>query len=248
MTSRHKERARLRRRFQLKDDELLPESPTFGIRDFARDPSMTLVEFIILWRFGYIRPSTGVVSAISVPVLVVTAASVVGILLHNYIFLIPLAINIAILILVVTPMFLESWRTHLSIGAIASLKDRDRGRQINMALVAVAIVTVILLFALIDSGAFEDGARLQITVESLHFSAINYVVYVNESMVESGTLEPRESTTVNHVYRWSSPEPANLTVSVRWTFFPDDFAFVSFYSEEVLTVAHGEFYAVNLTI
>lgn len=248
MTSRHKERARHRRRSQLKEEEQLPEGPNYGVRDSAGDPSMTLVELIILWKFGYIRPSASVVSVILFPVLVVIAASVVGIALHNYIFLIPLAVNIAILILVVTPMFLESLRAHLSMGTIASLKERDRGMQINMVLVALAIATVILLFAFIDSGAFEDGARLQITVESVHFSTINYVIYVNSSIVESGTLEPRESTTLNHVYRWASPGPANLTVSVKWSFLSLDFESFAFSSEKVLTVAHGEFYAVGLTI
>ena len=117
-----------------------------------------------------------------------------------------------------------------------------------MTLIAVAIVTIILLFALIDSGASEDGATLEITVESVHFSSINYVVYVNGWIVESGILQPRESANFNYVYRWSSPEPSNLTIFVEWSFFPLDSALLSFSSEEVLTVMHGEFYTVDMRV
>ena len=234
----------------MKDGELLPEDINYRAMDWLRgDLAMTPVELVILWRLGYVRPSTPVVVMAMLPFVLGVTASVIGLLLiQDYIFLIPLAIHIAILILLITPMLLESWRTHLSVGTIASLKSRDRSRQINMALVAVALVTVLLLFTLIDSGAFENGARLQITVDSVHFSTINYAVYVNSSIVESGTLEPRESITFNHVYRWPSPEPENLTISVKWNFVPFDLALYAFYSEEVLTVTHGEFYAVDLHV
>lgn len=245
MTSRHKERAKLRRRSQLKGRELLPEDFDYRAKDWLKDPFMTPVELIILWRLGHARPSALVVLVVTLPFVLGVTASVIGLLLRDYIFLIPLAIHIAILILLITPMLLESRRTHLSIGTIASLKSRDRSRQINMGLIAVAIVTVLLLFMLIDSGAFENGARPQITVQSNHIYDINYVVYIDSSLVESGILEPHDSTTFNYVYRWSLSEPTNLTISVEWgllTFEP------SFSSSEVITVAHGGFYAVDLRI
>lgn len=229
----------------MRDDELLPEDINYGARGYVKDLSMTPVELIILWRLGYIRPSTSVVLLVMLPFVAGITACVIGVLLNNYIFLIPLSIQIAILILVITPMLLESGRTHLSIGTIASLKSRNRGIQINMALIAVAIVTVLLLFALIDSGAFENGARLQITVESTHIFDINYFAYIGSSLVDSGTLGPHESTTFDYVHRWSPPEPTNLTILVKWGFLPFEPAFSS---EEVVIVAHGEFYAVDLRI
>ena len=227
---------------------MLPEDVDYGAWDYFKDPSMwsvTPVELIIFWKRGYIHPSTSVVFLVMFPFMAGIAASVVGLLLYGYIFLIPLSIYIAILTLVITPMLLESGRTHLSMGTIASLKRRDRSRQINMGFVVVAIVTVILLFALVDSGAFESGARLQITVESNHFFTITYVVYVNGSLIESGILEPHESTTFDYVHRWSSPEPTNLTILVKWGFLPSE---PMFSYERAIEVVHGEFYVVNLGI
>ena len=244
MTSRHGKRIKHIQRSQLKESELLPDKINYGWHESKADP-LTAVELIILWRLGYIRPSLLVVMLNTLPLVAVVAASIVGVLLHDYILFIPLVVSMAILILVMAPMLRESWRTHLSIGTIASLKSKDRALQINMALVAVAIVAVLLVFVLIDAGTFEDGARIEITVGNLDgWAAWSYVVFVDGARVKSGTLEPDESTTFKYVHRWSFPEPTNVTIRVGWDLFDSEQPFL--WSQETVMVAHGEFYRVSL--
>jgi len=247
MISRDRERVKNVQESRLNAQEMLPDDVNYGMRHSSRDPSMTFVELVILWKYGYIRPSTSVVLQSALPLVGMVVASVFGILHHVYFFLIPLVISIAILILIITPMFLASLRMALSIGTIASMKSRDRGVQINMTLVALAIVTILLVFILVDSGVIEDGARLQITVESIDgINSRDFNIYVDGSIVESGTLEPSESLTINHVHRWPFPEATNVTILVEWTLL--HFGVMYFWSEKIITVMHGEFYSVDLYI
>lgn len=249
MVSRDRERIKNAEECRLKEQEMLPDNDDYGTRNLLRDPSMTFVELVILWKYGYVHPSASVVLLYALPFVGTVVACVFAILNHVYFFLIPLVVSIVILILVIAPILLASMRTTLSIGTIASMKSRDRGLQINMAFIALAIVSILLVFIVVDSGIIEDGARVRITVESTHvFDSVDFDLYLDGSLIESGTLEPSESVTFNHVYRWSFPEPTNVTVRVEWTLFSGGLSWIVFSSEKAITVTHGEFYSVDLLI
>jgi len=117
-----------------------------------------------------------------------------------------------------------------------------------VAIAVIAVVAVIILFALFAStGGIIGGssATLHIYVNSTHLLySVSYNLYVDGSLIKSGTLGAFQTILISHTYHWASQSSTTITISATST----GGVFGSQDDSDSALVSNGGSFTVNLYI
>jgi hypothetical protein len=117
----------------------------------------------------------------------------------------------------------------------------------TMLIVAVVVVVIIVILAVIAFAFLALGSQAHITIDvhSTHILyTVDYTLYVDGRVIDSGTLGPMSYITYDYTYRWASGDPTVATFSATST--GGGFGSQSDYTD--LTVSDGGAYSVSLYI
>jgi len=114
-----------------------------------------------------------------------------------------------------------------------------------VAIVIVVVVVVIAVIALAFLAIGGSQAELTINVNTTHLlESVDYVVYVDSRLIDSGTLDPGYYVHLSFTYHWTSGEATVVRVSA--TSSGGGFGTQNDYEDVV--VSDGGAYTVNLYI
>jgi hypothetical protein len=125
-------------------------------------------------------------------------------------------------------------------------KGTSVGTIVAGIVIAFAIIVVIILvLAFIGSQVVGSNATINIYVNSTHLLySVSYNVYIDGSLIHSGTLNPGYSAYAPYSYHWSSSDPTTITLSATST----GGGLGSQSDSKSLVVSDGGTYTVNLDI
>jgi hypothetical protein len=90
---------------------------------------------------------------------------------------------------------------------------KSHAAVIAVVLIVVAIVVVgVIALVMLAGGGSE--ARITISVYSTHtLMTVDYEIYIEEKLLDSGTLDPGYYVTLTASYHWPSSDPTTVRVS-----------------------------------
>ena len=111
--------------------------------------------------------------------------------------------------------------------------------------IVIAAVVVMVILAIVFFAFSRSTATLNIYVNSTHILfSVNYNLYVEGSLVDSGPISPGYYVYYTYTYDWSSSDPTTVTVAADST----GGGWGSVSDSETLVVSDGGSYTVNLYI
>jgi predicted RNA-binding Zn-ribbon protein involved in translation (DUF1610 family) len=144
----------------------------------------------------------------------------------------------------------QDYRHQQTRGQSVPLTTPPKGTSVGKIVAGIVIAFVIILVILmvlsyVVPQVVGSTATISIYVSSTHLLySVSYNVYIDGSLIHSGSLGPGEGVHATYSYHWSSSNPTTITVSATST----GGGFGSQSDSDSIVVSDGGTYTVNLSI